>query len=409
MPLIRRLFLAIIVIRSALDVVFGALRLDGSGFSPGAVLNAVIIAAGMFVVMRKGIRALHAPLLIWLAYLAYAALTLSRSPDAGEGFRLFLGLLSTYMVFTIAFNTSTLASHAEALLKCIIYSSFAVALFGIFQYVFIDRLAGRLSATFEHPNILAFYLLLVITTLFYERRFQRLNRLPRILPGRLPYVGLLLVLLLLTETRSAWIATAAAFAIYAALANRKLLVTLALVPALLLVPAISDRFSDLGSSGTAQDVHRGVQIDSYSWRQLLWQYALVDSEDSRTTGKGLGSFRSNSRFFFPLEESADAHSAYIQTIYETGMVGLGLYVAVFLAFAVAIHRSRTDKKTAAMAVALIAAYLLESYSDNTLYYLSYNWYFWAFIGCHLGSTLGARRRIEAGVAAPAEAHAVVLR
>ncbi|WP_162600770.1 O-antigen ligase family protein [Paraburkholderia sp. C35] len=353
-------------------------------------MNALIILMGVAIVIQRGIRVLRTPLIVWLTYLVYALYSLARSPDPFEGFRLFLGLLSTFMVFTIALNVTGSRRQAETLLKCILYSSIPVAVFGIIQYAMINGFSGRLQSTFEHPNILAFYLVLVLTCIFYVRH---LGMMPRAFParlGRYAYLALLLVFLLLTQTRSAWIAAVVGFALYACLANRKLLIGLVLIPPLLLVPAVSDRLSDLGSNGSAQDIKNGVQLDSLSWRQLLWQYALIDSNDARVVGKGLGSFRNNSQFFFPLEATADAHSAYIQTIYEMGAVGLALYVATFAAMIIAIRKIDHNRKRGAIAIALIAAYLLESYSDNTIYYLSFNWYFWALIGCHMSVCLRDR-------------------
>lgn len=395
MTLIRRTLYAIILIRSALDVVFESLRLDEGGMSPGAVLNGLIIMLGLVVLLRKGLSMPRTPLLFWIAYLGYSLLSLLHSPDFFEGFRLFLGQFSAAMIFFIAANVITTRKHAEELIKYVIYSSFAVSFFAIIQYVFIDKLSGRLQSTFEHPNILAFYLVLVILALFYLPQINPQIKNPRWKMIRLVYAPFLLIMLVLTETRSAWIAIMAAFLLYSTLINRKMLFCLILVPPLLLVPAISDRLTDLGTSGSVQDVQSGVQLDSYSWRQLLWQYALIDSSDARTAGKGLGSFRSNSQRFFPLEDTADAHSAYIQTLYETGVIGLALYIAVFGANLVTIWKTRTNRKSAMIAIGLVVCYLLESYSDNTLYYLSYNWYFWAFIGCHLAISVREKRAVRA--------------
>lgn len=390
MKLIRHTLYFVIIVRAALDIVFESLRVDG-GMSPGAALNALIILMGFVVLFRRGLAIPRVPLLFWLAYLGYSFFSLLRSPDVVEGFRLFLDEFSTAMIFFIAANVITTRKHAEELIRYVIYSSFAVSFFAIVQYVFIDKLSGRLQSTFEHPNILAFYLVLVVFALFYLTQINPQKSHSRWKLFRSAYVPFLLILLVLTETRSAWITVVVSFALYATLINRKMLLCLLLLPPLLLVPAISDRLSDLGTSGTAKDVQSGVQLDSYSWRQLLWEYALIDSSDARTAGKGLGSFRSNSQRFFPLEDNADAHSAYIQTLYETGVIGLGLYLAMFGATLLTIWKTRINRKSAVITIALIVSYMIESYSDNTLYYLSYNWYFWTFVGCHLAISIREKR------------------
>lgn len=390
MKLIRHTLYFVIIVRAALDIVFESLRVDG-GMSPGAALNALIILMGFVVLFRRGLTIPRVPLLFWLAYLGYSFFSLLRSPDVVEGFRLFLDEFSTAMIFFIAANVITTRKHAEELIRYVIYSSFAVSFFAIVQYVFIDKLSGRLQSTFEHPNILAFYLVLVVLALFYLTQINPQKIQSRWKLFRSAYVPFLLILLVLTETRSAWITVVVSFALYATLINRKMLLCLILLPPLLLVPAISDRLNDLGTSGTAKDVQSGVQLDSYSWRQLLWEYALIDSSDARTAGKGLGSFRSNSQRFFPLEDNADAHSAYIQTLYETGVIGLGLYLAMFGATLLTVWKTQVNRKSAVITIALIVSYMIESYSDNTLYYLSYNWYFWTFVGCHLAVSVREKR------------------
>jgi len=37
-----------------------------------------------------------------------------------------------------------------------------------------------------------------------------------------------------------------------------------------------------------------------------------------------------------------------------------------------------------ISISLIFEYLMFSYSDNMMYYLNYNWYFWFFMGAVIG-------------------------
>jgi hypothetical protein len=66
----------------------------------------------------------------------------------------------------------------------------------------------------------------------------------------------------------------------------------------------------------------------------------------------------------------------------------------FSAFLVAARRS-VDKKYFIISIPLLMIFLIESYSDNMLYYLVDNWYFWFVFGTFLSYFLGRGRRVHA--------------
>src|SRR5262249_28852291 len=123
-----------------------------------------------------------------------------------------------------------------------------------------------------------------------------------------------------------------------------LLVALPLAPFVLLVPTISDRMASLGPEATItfEDIQKGYTVvDSYVWRRLLWDRALADSENARILGKGLGMLGPNAHRFFPLAEHAiEAHSAYIQSIYELGVLGLLSYIFLYVGIIIAVFLYR---------------------------------------------------------------------
>jgi hypothetical protein len=134
-------------------------------------------------------------------------------------------------------------------------------------------------------------------------------------------------------------------------------------------------------------------LNSYDWRNLLWSRALADSEDDRVLGKGLGSFRANGNRFFS-DEAPDAHSGYVQAIYEIGDVGLVTYAWLYVGtiFVVLVYRRRAPK-LGWLVLGFLLVNLVENYSDNVPYYLPYNWYVWAMLGADL--SLRYRRALAA--------------
>jgi O-antigen ligase len=76
-----------------------------------------------------------------------------------------------------------------------------------------------------------------------------------------------------------------------------------------------------------------------------------------------------------------AHSVYIQTYYEMGIVGLLCYVWVYVGLMLAALRNfRRDSKGVIMIGAIILTYMVQNYSDNILDYGSLNLYFWGIMG-----------------------------
>ncbi|MFY0100015.1 hypothetical protein ABTQ08_21355, partial [Acinetobacter baumannii] len=77
-----------------------------------------------------------------------------------------------------------------------------------------------------HPNILAFYLTLIISLGLYVLKSPtfKLSQLQRF--AFTGYLGVLMVLLLLTQTRSAWAAVLVLFVLYGLMFERRYLIYL---------------------------------------------------------------------------------------------------------------------------------------------------------------------------------------
>ncbi|KJC36469.1 hypothetical protein UP06_32660 [Bradyrhizobium sp. LTSP857] len=325
--------------------------------------------------------------MVWVPYYVVLLVGFTFVSASPEGIKLFLSTLTFPAIFLASFLLLRTREDVADLLLCIILSSIIPCLM-FFVQVALHGLSNRylVMSTFAHPNELAFYLLSVVcATLYYKSFGLRLGALHIVLNV---YLVLLVCMLLGTQTRSAWLAIAAFGLIYALVVNRKLLLMLPLVPLLLLVPSVADRINSVDSTQpvTLEEIQSGqVQANSYVWRELVWARALIDSEDDRVLGKGFGNFGQNARSFFSGgDEAIGAHSAYVQSLYETGYLGLFSYIWTYIGCAVAIvFALRRSFHLGIIALGFIAANLIINYSDNLPYYLVVNWYIWAFIGADL--------------------------
>jgi putative inorganic carbon (hco3(-)) transporter len=360
----------------------------GQGLTLGAVLNVLALLLAVAAIFKRHRPPLLVPALIWLPYLTIVCCSLTYTPDAVAGARLSLSILTFPAMFISAFVLLRSDFDTIAFFKCVVYSSIVPVLYGIIQLA-TNGPGFRVNATFSHANIFAFYLVAVLVAILYHNILAARVTSPAWRYFSRIYFVVLCGMLLATQTRSAWIEAAFIFVAYAVSVNRKFLLALPLIPLLMFLPIVADRSNDwnTGHEVSAADVSRGeVVLGSYAWRQMLWRYALIDSQDDRVLGKGVNAFQYYSPHFFPLAGvgGIDAHSAYIQALYELGIPGLVTYITIYLGLILAVWRlRRADRRLTNLIIVFIVGNLTINYSDNLPYYLDYNWYCWMILGADL--------------------------
>ncbi|WFU70963.1 O-antigen ligase family protein [Bradyrhizobium sp. CB2312] len=410
MNLARAALFWLLATRTSAEIVIGLFGRtsggDEGGYSLGALFNIAALLIATVALLYWSRSRSKLPILIWAPYLVVAAGSLAYTTELGDSVKLLMSTLTFPAIFLSAFILLRTIEDVANLFLCIIYSSIISTIVAFYQIATggLGGLSGdRLQSTFAHPNVFAFYLIAVICAILYYNLIAHRYITATWRVFLFSYMFVLLAFLLITQTRAAWLGMAAFIVIYAVGVDRKLLVALPFAPLVLMLPVVSQRFEGIGAEPTItfEDVQSGyVVANSYGWRQLLWGRALEDSADARVLGKGLGTLGKNALHFFPLSEHAtEAHSAYVQTIYELGIVGLLGYLILYLGVigAVFIYRRRAPR-LAYIVIGFGVVNLLISYSDNLPYYLSYNWYVWAIFGADFALRFGvlqpAPRRLQ---------------
>lgn len=387
---LRQVVFAILLTRSFCDPIFelSEANLGGATIGLGALMNAVVIAIALLFVLQRpltfpsSVIAIHAP------FLASAFAATLYAPDFTAAARLFLVIVSYWALFVIPFFMFRQPSDLTRFIGLAMASSVVPSL-----YAFVDLWQGRgdfenfrLQSTFSHPNIFAFYLVLQLGLALYVRT-SRAILWPHFRQLALAYIPLLIFFLALTKTRSAWIACGVLFVFYAVWFDRRFLLVFVLAPILLLFDSsITGRLADLGEGTQTEELGRlneEIRLNSFAWREVLWQSAIPWIESRPTLGYGLQSFRQLSLDFFPLASSSgtDSHNLYVQVMFEMGVVGILalMWLVAALVWRLALGL-KYDRDAILVIGALLLAYLLEAYSDNMIYYLSFNWYFWFVLG-----------------------------
>lgn len=99
-------------------------------------------------------------------------------------------------------------------------------------------------------------------------------------------------------------------------------------------------------------------LGSPGFRQEVWRWALMATQDFLFTGCGLGTFREVVRLLYPLNvapgyDIAHAHNVFLQVALDVGVPGLIAYVASLgIALRLGLHTARRDPALRPLALGL---------------------------------------------------------
>lgn len=387
--------------RALLDPVLNLSRVGG-GAGLGALLNLLVIAMVLVMCLRfrsefEGRRFFWAS---WLLFLAAVTVPVFYSPIPKQGIRLIINFLTYACIFCAPLFLARDDRSEKFWYRWLLLSSVPVLLLADVGLLTRHPMlfgTSRLRGTFSHANILAFYLVYVLALILYIWKTQKIR-----LNGERRFFLVLhalnaMVLMVFTQTRSAWICCALLFFLYGVLRDRRLVVLcLILGGVLTLTPPVRERLADL-TQGTGQ--RRSDKLNSMAWRMKLWEHSFVEIKKHWLTGQGLGSFEYLSPQFGGLhrDESAPAHNIYVELLFEAGVFGLIAFVSIFARIMkrlwIRMRARSPDGDGAAVVFVYLLGYLFVSFSDNTLYYLSMNWYLWFFTGLVLAGDPARRKAV----------------
>lgn len=372
----------LIVIRPLTDRLFelAGFEVAGHYMTYGILLNIIVICTTIINIARIrrctpcGLRN------IWLPFLLICAIAVLYSPLQFDATRRVFIYVCYFSLFGLAFVVVKSERDVLLFLKLVVISSVLPVVYGLFEILsgidWFDE--SRIRSTFSYPNMFSFYLLAVSGVILFLTTTERIRITGRLRLFLTLYLIPLLIVLMMTKTRSAWIGCFMLFFLYGIAHDRRVLIPVLLAaPLALAIPAVNERIMELMSEN---DYIGGpaVLLNSYAWRKLLWDDTFVYIWQHPIFGYGLHSFPFYSaEFFSPAPGGTYAHNDYLQVLFETGLVGLIAFLWIFWrCFTWLISRWRFEKVGATAAAAIMAAYLICSYSDNLLEYLPYQWEYW---------------------------------
>jgi putative inorganic carbon (HCO3(-)) transporter len=218
-----------------------------------------------------------------------------------------------------------------------------------------------------HPNVMAGALALILPLplallLLGDKEVR--ETLPRRLHlGRAARPALLLAwllmaaILVLTQSRGGYVATAIAAAILLTLWRPWMALTF-----LVMAEAAALAWSRMGSQGLADYLFSTGAITSWQGRVQVWSRALAMTRDFPLAGIGMGTFDQVTGALYPLSLGGrnvtvgHAHNLFLQAGVDLGLPGLIAYLALWLVAAFSVWRAyRALRRQGRLALAALAA------------------------------------------------------
>lgn len=378
-------FACLVIIRTASDFLTGQelFSVGGLGVNLTSLMGviAIVFAIRIFI-KHRGWKSKPPLLGYWALFLALAAILSFTSISLSASLVEFLRWLSFLALFILGYYLFRGSRDLKRLIIVLISSSLiptAVALWQALnkQGVF-DGERWRLNGTFVHPNMLAFYLVFVITLACYIFLSSKKESVAR-------YYYLLLIapfftVLLLTYTRGAWLCLFVVFFLIGLVRFRAFLLTgvgFIVILYLLFIP-FQERVNSLVSFSAT---------DSTVWRLDLWRDAFGYAQERPLFGYGPGTapiIIGNNRSV--VLGSSEPHNDYIKILLETGFIGLSAYLLLIASLLWRLWQGFWGEKMPRRQLLFLfmlifsASLYLFSAGDNILKDSSLQWSLWSLNG-----------------------------
>ncbi len=361
-----------------------------------ALVGAVLYTAlAMFLKLICGKRTLRMDLMDQTVFLFLLLMIGGGVAAASRGS---LKPMMVYVAFMLAyFLVVNLIRSMEWLMRCLVGaagSCTVVALYGLYQNFFgvveqtwqdsdmFSTIKGRVVSTFENPNVLAEYLIMVLPLLL---AMFLLNRNPKVCFALALCIAVNGGCLIFTWSRGAWLGFLIGTVIFLLMTSRHTLT--AMLFALLGVPflpfvlpdSITQRFMSIGNLGDS----------STSYRVNIWKGVIDMLQDYWPTGIGIG--YDSFKLVYPgyalsaIEKAPHAHNLFLQILVEIGIVGLIVFLAAMFFYvqgSLTLHvkERRSERLLSAAVFCGILAVLAQGMTDYIWYNYRVFLMFWLMLG-----------------------------
>lgn len=380
---------------------------------PALLLTLLILttAISFLIKLIRGKRVIRFEIIDFFVLLFLAILYFSGRITVG-GYQSYLSALVVCLLMLGYFLIANLIRSGKWVLRCIyaiVFSGTVTAIIGVLQYVlgfaendWLDRsyfadIYGRATATFDNPNYLATYLALVFPFALYLLLRAKGVR-SRILSS-VSCITLVLCIIC-TWCRAAWIAVIVCFVIYLMIITRKsfkyiLAVAVATPVLAFFIPNnVIERFLSIGN----------LADSSTLYRVYIWKGSLNMIKDNIWGGIGYGQQAFEHIYpeyaFAGIEGAVHSHNLYLQILIGTGIGGLICFALAIFFFAqnsltyMRSPHSRDSSLITSAALMSVLTMLIMGLFDFVWYNNSMFFMFWAVMALGVACTRIGRRELE---------------
>lgn len=302
-------------------------------------------------------------------------------------------VFAVYLVFILAYamisNTLTDSKRWRAAVVTFALGAVFVALLGIVQNFTMDTTVGswvdenmfedikvRVFATFDNPNVLGQYFIIVIPIIFAlfvwsEKILQK--------GVWLSVFAIAFLCLLYTWSRGAWVGVMLGIAVFLLVRDRRWIVLgiLALLAAPFILPdSIMNRLLSIGNTSDS----------STAYRVSVWIASARMAVDFWMSGVGFGSDAFQSIYAsYALNGAGYAlhsHNFYIQLVTDMGVGGLIVYLLIILTACreiAAVKNNKLIKTVSLSLLGVLAGYSFQGVAENLWYNMRMSLILWIVI------------------------------
>lgn len=395
--------LLLIFMRPLIDIFAGysVVFFDRLTLNMNGVLAIQVCAWLLLVWLRDGIR-WHTIIGRWplLAFLTVAALSMWTTLDLATSISEWLRLVSLAVFFIVAQHLAQTNKHFIVHIIHVAAWSVVIPLaVGYYQLLTgaglnFGELSNRIYGTLGHPNVLAFYLVFVLSVMFIKYIATPKPERSLLYPWILTFGS---IALLFTYTRAAWIGLGLILGILGLVRYRK--ATIIAGAAISVIFVFGQYINQIAIDTFDINLYnipligrfttRSEEADSINWRIEVLQTMAPHVLERPTLGFGVGNFVTLRRDDpdFGLFDDPEAHNDYLRLAIETGLFGLAAYLAFLLVLGiqaiknyVAWPKQAWQKWYSLMLGAMLIAFGAMSVSDNLLQGTPVMWMFFSLVG-----------------------------
>jgi O-antigen ligase len=375
----------LLLFRPTLDPILIHIRVLNIGL--GGLIGFALVFLALFSFFTKPPH-LNKPskvlLFSFLFFVLIQSISFFTCPGIVDGLKEISRSLSIVAVFALVLIHVRTRDEGMLVLKGIVLSGVLPLIIGIFYnpHVVSSLEGNRLQSVLGHPNILAFFVVILIGCVVF-RIAKKYNEKDGFTNFDRVYLIGLIIALIMTKTRSAWIAFFIMMFITSLLFYRKYLVYLLVICVLAgFTPFVQQRvlnalnFSGSSALSTDQDNSFAFRMDQSKnlfqkgMEQPFWGHGW--NADINLSGNNLA-----------------AHDDYVGLFVRYGIFAVFFYYFLyFYLFFLARKNLRFSKevltvKMSRFFIAYIPAFLIMSISENLFSYVVVHWIFWGLVAVYL--------------------------